>query len=279
MVSRKEKGIFSDSSMISQIFIHICGVILHSLLLYAFSKDPLKCFKNLRMSLIINLAIADFLVCFISPFRFLVENVADVCPAVEFIGRSCANASLLTIPSISVDRFLMVVYPIKHRQWTKREEIAIWLSCIWLISISYALKRFIFGVEQNYEDLVYDVLAAVLFLLAAISYASVYIALKRQSKSITERNDTNINRSEEVRLLKEKKFLKTIIIIASITVISFIPGGVFKYVFANRIVPVDSIIWYITSLLMVTNFAINPMIYFIRFPNYRRTFKILFCGR
>ena len=64
----QEKRIFSDSSMISQIFIHICGVIL---LLYAFGKDPLKCFKNLNMSFIINLAIADFLVCIISPRGFL----------------------------------------------------------------------------------------------------------------------------------------------------------------------------------------------------------------
>ena len=67
MVSQEVKRIFSDISMISQIFVCICGVILHSLLLYAFGRDPLKCFKKLS----INLAIADFLVCFISPFRFL----------------------------------------------------------------------------------------------------------------------------------------------------------------------------------------------------------------
>ena len=175
------------------------------------------------------------------------------------------------------------MYPIEHRQWTNRKEIAIWLSCIWLISICYALKRFIFGVEQNYEELVYGGLAAALFLLAAVSYASVYIALKRQSKNITTQNNPSRNRAEEVRLLKEKKFLRTIVIIASITVISFIPGYTFIGVLPNRIMPVDSIafqiISYISSLLMVINFAINPLIYLFRFPNYRRTFKILYCRR
>ena len=283
MVSQEEKRIFSDSSMISQIFIHICGVVLHSLLLYAFGKDPLKCFKNLKMSFIINLAIADFLVCLISPCGLLVKNVTGVSPIVEFAARSCGNASLLTIASISVDRFLMVVYPIVHRQWTNRKKIAIWLSCIWLISICYALKRFIFGVEQNYEELVYGGLAAALFLLAAVSYASVYIALKRQSKNIAKQNNPSRTRAEEVRLLKEKKFLRTIVIIASITVVSFIPGFIFIGVLANRIMPVDSVVFqiisYISSLLMVINFAINPLIYFFRFPNYRRTFKILYCQR
>ena len=141
------------------------------------------------MSFIINLAIADFLVCFISPFRFLVENVPDVFPVVEFFARSCRNASLLTIPSISVDRFLMVAYPIKHRQWTNRKVIAIWLSCIWLISSSYALKLFISEVEQNYEDLVHGGLVVVLFSLAGISHNSIYISLKRQSRRIIEQNN------------------------------------------------------------------------------------------
>ena len=114
MVSQEEQKIFSDSSMISQTFIHICGVILHSLLLYAFGKDPLKCFKNSNMSFIINLAVADFLVCIISPCGFLVENVAGVSPILEFVGRSSGNVSLLTIASISVDRFLMVAC-VSHR--------------------------------------------------------------------------------------------------------------------------------------------------------------------
>ena len=283
MVSQAEERIFNDSSIVSQIFIYVSGVILHSLLLYAFCKDPLKCFKNIRMFFIINLAISDFFVCFLSPFRFLVKNVTYLCSAVEFVARICGNVSLLTIASISVDRFLMVVYPIKHRNWTNGKKISIWLSFIWFISISYALKRFIFGVEQNYENLVFGSVAAVLFLLAAISYASVYIAVKRQSTSITEENNPNRNRSEEVRLLKEKKFLKTIIIIACFTVVSFIPGYILIYVLANGVVPVDSIAFQIclivSDLLMATNFAINPLIYFSRFSNYRKTFKILYCRR
>ena len=126
-------------------------------------------------------------------------------PAVEFFARSCRNASLLTIPSISVDRFLMVAYPIKHRQWTNRKVIAIWLSCIWLISSSYALKRFISGVKQNYEDLVHGGLVAVLFSLAGISYPSIYIPLKRQSRRIIEQNNSSRNHVEEVATVVERK--------------------------------------------------------------------------
>ena len=121
------------------------------------------------------------------------------------------------------------------------------------------------------------------FLVGGELIRSIYISLKRQSRWKIEQNNSSRNHVEEERLLKEKKFLQTIISIASIAVFSFIPGWISTRVFANRIVPVDNIrfqiISHISNLLLVINFAINPLIYFIRFPNYRRTFKILYCRR
>ena len=55
------------------IFVDVCGIILHLLLLSAFVKDPLKCFK-LRMSFVINLAIFDFLVCLFSLFMIFTRK-------------------------------------------------------------------------------------------------------------------------------------------------------------------------------------------------------------
>jgi hypothetical protein len=207
MVSQEEKDIFENSAMIfAQLFIYICGVILHLLLLYAFLKDPLKCFKNLGMSFVINLAISDLLVCFTLPFQFLNHDVQDLSSTFHLLNRSFANASCLTIASISIDRLFMVVYPLKHRYcMIKGKVIAIWLLCIWLISISYSSKLFIFGFEHNYEELVYGGLVVALLLLSSIAYASICIALKKQSRNITARNASNGNRAEELRLLKEKE--------------------------------------------------------------------------
>ena len=42
------------------------GVVSHSLLLYAFFKDPLKCFKHSGTFLVINLEVADFIICLVS---------------------------------------------------------------------------------------------------------------------------------------------------------------------------------------------------------------------
>ena len=173
------------------------------------------------------------------PFQFLNHDVQDLSSTFHLLNRSFANASCLTIASISIDRLFMVVYPLKHRYWIKGKVIAIWLSCIWLISISYSSKLFIFGFEHNYEELVYGGLVVALLLLSSIAYASICIALKKQSRNITARNASNGNRAEELRLLKEKKFLKTIIFIACITVAGFVSLWILRHWFANKVLQVS----------------------------------------
>ena len=59
----------------------------------------------------------------------------------------------------------------------KMKVIAIWIIDIWLASLSYCLKRLIFGVEQSYEIQVYGGFYFVLFLLTAMAYALTCMAI------------------------------------------------------------------------------------------------------
>ena len=286
MDSQEEKEEIIDISFrIGFTFVDVCGIILHLLLLFAFVKDPLKCFKNLRMSFIINLAISDFLVCLLSLLKVLTRTDANLSSFLNFLQRSVAIVSFATIASISVNRFLLIVYPIKHRYWIKGRTIAIWLTFIWLLNISYASKRLIFGIEQSYEGQLYMGTVLTLFVLTGTAYASVYVHFKKQSRNITQQNDSNGDRAEELRLLKEKRFLNTIIFIALMTVVTFIPGWILFYTLKYR-----SYVWAwdnlacriilnISALFMRINFAINPIVYIFRFPNYRKTFQILYCRK
>jgi hypothetical protein len=282
MASQEDIDICLQINLYGQLFIYFCGVIAHLLLLFAFVKDPLKCFKNIRTCFVINLAIADFLYCLVTPIRIYIQLGWYL----DFVILSLGNLALLTVLSIAFDRLLMIVYPLKHRYWITGKMIATWLTCLWLVSFAYTSKRYIFGVEQNYEDLVYGSLTTALLLITSTAYASVYIALKEQSRNITEQNEsvTNGNRAEQLRLLKEKRFLKTIVFIAGMTVAGFVPSWILEIALINNILPGDSLVWIILyftifSLVRATEFAINPFIYILRFPNYRKTFQILYCRR
>ncbi len=50
------------------ILIGVLGVISNTLLLVAFRKDPLKCFRNSATYLVMNLSVCDGLTCLFAPF-------------------------------------------------------------------------------------------------------------------------------------------------------------------------------------------------------------------
>ena len=276
-------SIVKEAGDITNYCIAFCGVILHSLLLFAFVKDPLKCFKNFRMSFVINLEVSDFLVCFVTSLVPFVNDDRMLFLIFQFLGESSSNVTYLTITSISIDRALMVIFPMKHRVWVTRKVIIVWLSGTWLVSLFFATRRFVFKTEQSYESAVYHGLVVALCLLSSIAYARVYIALKKQSRNMAERNDTQEDRAQKLRLLKEKKFLKTIILIACITFVSFVPIWPLKYVIRHKVLSADSfalaIPQAICHMFFYFNYAVNPLIYVLRFPNYRKSCEILYCRR
>ena len=102
-----------DYASLSPFVICFLGAVSHSLLLYAFFKDPLKCFKHSGTFLVMNLAVADFIICLVTPV-YLNVKVSVIYKTLRFILATTINVSTITIISISIDRFLFVAYPIKH---------------------------------------------------------------------------------------------------------------------------------------------------------------------
>ncbi|CAB4044806.1 Hypothetical predicted protein, partial [Paramuricea clavata] len=106
----------------------------------------------------------------------------------------------------------------------------------------------------------------------------------RQAQVIAQQNSTSAeNRSQVKRVLKEKRFLNTIVFIGAIATITMIPLFIYKHVqlglgnnFINNKVAQRGVdfLFYTTYHL---NFAVNPYLYFYRLPVYRKTFRQLYC--
>ena len=260
-----------DYASLSQFVICFLGAVSHSLLLYAFFKDPLKCFKHSGTFLVMNLAVADFITCLATPV-YLNVKVSVIYKTLRFILTTTIYASIVTIISISIDRFLLVAYPIKHSYFIKGNVLTIWPACIWLASIIIPTKRLIFG-EHSYDLVAIHSIAAIVGILSAVLYAFTYFKLKKQSRSMQALQSSIESRAQHIRILKEKQFLKTIMIIACVTVICIVPSSILKTTYTAEIVI------YIYFCMLYINFSVNPLIYFLRLPNYRKTFYLLYCGR
>ena len=121
---------FTRYSTIPLIIICILGAVSNVLLLVAFIKDPLKCFRNSGTYLVMNLSVSDCLYCLTVPFLFTKITVNDSRSIIHFLAFYFGGVSFLSITSISIDRFSMVAYPIKHRTLMKSKTIILWIAAI-----------------------------------------------------------------------------------------------------------------------------------------------------
>lgn len=271
--------------LIVQIVISPVGVLMHVLLLIGLFIDPLKCFRNSGTYLVGNLALSDFLVCLFTTFGHVIKTSVDETSWSEiedFLWLTFSAVSHATIISISIDRFFMVAYPLQHRYRMKGKIMAAWLACIWLVSAMYPAKKLAFEIGRD-EKLVGTFFGITAILSSAAIYAVTYFKLRKQTRNsiLDNSSDTN-DRVYAARLLKEKKFLTTIIVIASIHVVCMLPFlMLYQLVILPGLLeePLAQIIMITCSSLFFCNFAVNPFIYIVRLTNYRKTFYLLYCRR
>ncbi len=242
-------------SLLTLITISVLGVALNVLLLVAFFKDSLKCFTNSGTYLVMNLAVSDCLMCLFAPF-FLVWDVIPGWHSIfEFLVRWFGTVSLVSIASISIDRFLLVAYPIKHHIKLKGKVIILWLAAVWIVSCTLPLKG-LFYRKNN------QIIGAIIVIISVVIYACTYWKLRKQAKNIALQNSRE-SRAQEIRILKEKKFLNlTIILIGCVAFLCIVPSMVFFQIY-------HSLTWWNDILVKIgieifmfsfyTHFAVNPI--------------------
>jgi hypothetical protein len=251
----------------------ITGAISQVILLVCLIKDPLKCFRNSATYLVANLAVCDLAV--VSQMIF--GTFASRNPWLCSLSHASFYASILTILSISVDRYIMVAHPFKHRLLMNGKKAACWIAFIWILSISCPLYLCLAGNRSNFRKFKYALLAVAIF-LAIFMYILTCISLKRQAKSLESKDGRKVHK---FRVAREERFLRTVILIVLIALMSLTPAtiyGQFKKHGLRKNMERNAVNCILMTLLCL-NFSINPIIYFLRLKNYRKTFFILFCCR
>ena len=261
----------------------LLGVISNLLLLNVFIKDPLKCFKNSGSYLMINLAVSDFLTCSTAPFYFFI--CGGSCGSyLQFVLKKITfyfvHLSCLTIVSLSIDRYLLISHPLKHRILLNGKRIVVWIATLWIICICFFSKEMIFG--MHYEEIIFPLFDIMVIVFSALLYSLTCFALVKQMKNLAalQNHSAPASRAEEKRILKEKKFLKTIIIIACIAFLCILP---FRVLYSVSVLKNNldrhSVVYIIFNAIFFANFAVNPLVYVVRLSNYRKSFSLLYCKR
>ena len=259
------------------VIICLTGLVFNSLLLNVFIKDPLNCFKNSGSYLIINLAVSDFLTCLTAPFYFFISiDALSMQSVLRIVGYYFISLSCLTIVSLSVDRYLLIVHPLKHRILLNEKRIVVWIAALWVMCLYDFTKEMIFG-AQKYDKIVISSIGVTAITFSAVMYSLTCFTLIKQIKNMADLQCCSLptSRAELKRIFREKKFLRTIILIACIAFVCIVPPRVLFTVssdFKNKLVSRS-----IGNAIFFINFAVNPLVYTVRLSNYRKSFYLLYC--
>ena len=253
------------------IYCTICaGVVSHLLLFVCLAKDPLKCFRNTASYLVTNLAVADFIVCTFGVMRMASPSNIEL--VLQIISFSVSLVSYLSIFSIALDRYMLTVHPFKHRVLLNRKRLAIWIASIWLLSLSHLAIEFTLG-SNLVDEKVYNVTLIIVALLSVTIYIITYISLRKHERHISQRSQCQ-NRA------LQREFLKTILIVATIQIVTLVPPNVFNLVKVTWYRSThENVVHVVMTQMYSLNFAINPFLYMWRLQNYRRTLCLVFRTR
>ena len=142
-------------------------------------------------------------------FELLFGLLGSSEPHVCSLAHTSFYASILTISSIAVDRYLMVAHPFKHRFLINGKKAAGWIACIWLLGISSPIYYILTGTLGEIGRFKYGLLAAII----GITTILTCIALKRQANSLKNGEG---RQAHKAGIAKEKRFVTTLVIIAAI---------------------------------------------------------------
>ena len=115
----------------------LLSLLTNGVLLFILLRDPLKCFKASTTYFIISLSFSDLLTgtnaCFFALDKVLVLT-PDHHRYLLSLFWITTQVSFLTLLAMSVERFLIVKYPIYCRVWITKRRVSLAVACIWSIS-------------------------------------------------------------------------------------------------------------------------------------------------
>ena len=298
--STRMKGFqWSEDTITLCASISSCGILLNSLLIVAFLKDPLKVLRTPSGMFILNIASIDFtasctfllaaslrssVFCY-----FTKKTIWSLDGVTDFLSAFFITLPFASYLCLAVERFCSIALPLWHRVHVTTRVCRYWILAVWLFSFIQE------GMIMTFQTFLYDnfakstlarlALAWTTFLCSLVFYFASYISIQRQRRKLESREDTRSAKASKIRLQNEQNFLVTISIVCSMLFLSFIPYAIMIAIY----IPVldnpegadqdkyPSVKWGIFTI--TTNFAINPIVYLWRLPKYRKTFKKLYCKR
>ena len=263
----------------------------NALILKALFQDP---YGNLRTpfnNLVFNLAVADILVGLIADPLSIVyhldEGLSSSLPRIvikiEHVSYLTAcTASVLTVASMTVDRYIAVIHPTRYKAYQTKERVSITVVAIWVISCTVTSLYFVLE-DFKYRLVFANVVLIFTFCILVFSFFRISLELKQRTARLNEqaiRPAITLTQVHSNNIKYELHVTRTFSIILLWYVICYLPTCVAIYIVNFcHICSCDVIHWIrdIQLWFLLMSSAVNPFVYAWTLPRFRSAFlKILY---
>ena len=240
--------------------------------------------RTRAMYLVINLTIADMFVGGFShfhPFRLLSVVSCDIVKMnlslelnviINFLFSWFPLTSLTNIAVISLDRMHATIRPFRHRlikKWVYGVTIAgVWVLAAMVSTASLILRKY--GKEWSYHHYLWHSYCCLCLLVICVSYSSIVV------KFLCRAHPQHHGAANRQRKLTVTLFIMTIV-----SLLMWLPYAVYAFVFLDIVKflsfqELEVSLDFSLTILYLMNSLVNPILYTIRIPEFRKALLVLF---
>ena len=232
--------------------------------------------RKRSMYLVINLAVADIFVGGCSEIRYFV-TLGESCslwdaeglPPLVYIYMSYLSsvASLTNLAAISLERAHATFRPFRHRI-IKKWVFGFIITIIWVTS---GLLPIAFYFLRNSVDyMIWSLLNGFSLFVICVSYVSIVV-----------KNSCGVHPQHHGAASRERKLTKTLLIMTVVSLLLLLPNTIIAALlfYLPSFFPLSPVSFYLFFAIVVLFFAnslVNPILYAVRIPDFKRALVSLF---
>lgn len=259
------------------VLIGVAGTLINGLLLLIFLLNPLNTFRSNSTYFIKSLTTADFLTSLVtilwavSPF----DLFRRICSCILWIS---IQASFYTVFTMSIERYIAVRYPFKKNLIITKKRTFVCIFVTWFFSAVLSGLSEIESIRHQVQFSLYSLFDLVIIGVAAV-YIKIIVTLKKASKETNRRRSVLAGMSTE-----DSRLLNVVTIVVAILFFAAMPYVLVSQIYMGTLTfcpncPISKNVVKFGRLYFafeLLNFVVNPIVYAIRLPAYRKSLTALF---
>ena len=245
--------------------------------------------KNKRLrtrsnACLMSLAITDFAVGLILEpmhvMQFFSDSYRNNCgfnTVRRFLATLFMGASIGSIAVVSYDRYMHLSKTVNYRQHMSKRKIAFLLILSWLVPL--IVPGFRFTSEAAYKIMIIIYIVSMLAIMITCYVVIIRIVKKREN---VLKSANNFDKSKAMEIKSHIRAAKAIALIIAIFLLSYAPLAFYHAITAiSSFSSSSSIIsasaretgYAVLMTIGMANSAVNPVIYYLRIPEFKKSFK------